>query len=1430
MKLARFFRTPDAAVGRKLASFRRLCPVWLCASILLLGVGRVAAADPITIDPVSDLTLLEDSTNNPVVVTNILGGGAIGVTAFSSDVGVVADPTVAFDAANAMATLTLIPVSQTTGAVTITLTLTNEVSTNISAFQVAVEPVNHAPSFDLSTNWLSISEDAGAISLAHFVSNFSLGPAHESGQTFGFSVSATHPELFSVQPQIDVDGTLTFTTATNYNGTNTLAIVMRDDGGVANGGVDSFTNAFTLAVANVYDPPLVTPLTNWVFNENTGKTNLQLLVRAVENPSVTITAISSVTDVFNVAISGSVTSTNRTLSLTTVTNQYGTGNVILVVSDALVSATNSFQVAILQINHPPTGSRISNTAINEDFTTTNFDFTVAKFRGSVSNVTVTASSYNTNVIANENLVLSGNGTNRTLTVSPSPNAFGQSAISLVFTDTNHASTTNSFVLTVRPVNDPPSFALVTNLFVVDENAGTQTFSNVIAAVSPGPASESNQTCKYVLSYANTPLFTTAPAISATGDLTFKAATNQHGFATVRVYAQDSGGTANGGKDVSATNTFYIAVRAVASPPTIAMATNVVIARDKATNLTLTITDPDNRNVKVVAQSADLNVVTVSLRGVGKTRILTLSPATITNAATTVTVTADNGLKIATNELPVAVQAVNYAPELTVLTALTINENAAATNRNFTVSDKDTSVSSLVVTAKISNTNLAAVAVSTTDFTNRVLTITPLTNMYGSATVELGVDDATGTKTAKTTQRFVLTVNPVNHAPSFSLGTNVIYASENTGATGNKDLQSVTNLIRDISSGPTNERSQAITFYATSSSNAFFVTPPSISAKGILTFKPTLYATGSVALAIYARDSGGTLNGGVNTSPTNTITLVVTNINQAPVIGTLANLTLKESSSPTNVAVTVKDVDSTLTHFHISASCNKPWLASVSATNSWQGLFITVTPASKTNSSTLVDGKPLGSATVTVSVDDGALTNSKTFTLTIGSVNDAPTFTLGGPVTATRYYVEHTVSNLISHVVLGPTSDETNQNWTAIVSISASDAKMFLKTPSIDKFGTLKFTPTTNSGIATVTVSVKDSGGVANGGQDTSLAQTFNLRVPNNPFANLAGEFNGLFLTPTNVLFDRSGFVRFTVGPAGTFSGALLSAGTSNQFSGQFDLSGAASVAVANMGLAMDLNLDLAGGSEAISGTITNPSAHWNVPLLALRSVYGTETIVPAVGDYTLLITGVGGGGATLPAGDGVLRVNVDKNGQISLGGQLADGVTVTQRVAMTRYAEWPLYLPAYGRGANGLVLSWITFTDTNSVNAVVSNKIVWFKTASAGGAIYNSGFTNSTVPVASAYYTWDGLWLNNARVILGGGNLASPITNWVDVAYDRVTVTTNNCNLKLSLDPATGWLAGTFIDPSSGKTNQINAVVMQMLQQARGYFLGTNASGYFWLK
>ena len=88
----------------------------------------------------------------------------------------------------------------------------------------------------------------------------SAGAANESSQVVTVErVSTDNNALFSVLPAVAANGDLTYTPAADANGTATVTLRATDDGGTANGGVDTGSNdTFTITVTAVNDVPSFT--------------------------------------------------------------------------------------------------------------------------------------------------------------------------------------------------------------------------------------------------------------------------------------------------------------------------------------------------------------------------------------------------------------------------------------------------------------------------------------------------------------------------------------------------------------------------------------------------------------------------------------------------------------------------------------------------------------------------------------------------------------------------------------------------------------------------------------------------------------------------------------------------------------------------------------------------------------------------------------------------------------------------------------------------------------------------------------------------------------------------------------------------------------------------------------------------------------------
>ncbi|WP_146854713.1 MBG domain-containing protein [Brevifollis gellanilyticus] len=83
------------------------------------------------------------------------------------------------------------------------------------------------------------------------------------------------------------------------------------------------------------------------------------------------------------------------------------------------------------------------------------------------------------------------------------------------------------------------------------------------------------------------------------------------------------------------------------------------------------------------------------------------------------------------------------------------------------------------------------------------------------------------------------------------------------------------LVTNISAGPPSDAGQTVSFVVTNDNPALFSSQPEINGSGTLTFTPQPTACGTATVVVTAVDDGGTLHGGLDTSPPQRFTITTT---------------------------------------------------------------------------------------------------------------------------------------------------------------------------------------------------------------------------------------------------------------------------------------------------------------------------------------------------------------------------------------------------------------------------------------------------------------------------------------------------------------------------------------------------------------------------
>ena len=287
------------------------------------------------------------------------------------------------------------------------------------------------------------------------------------------------------------------------------------------------------------------------------------------------------------------------------------------------SAAQTFVITVTCVNQPPSFTKGPEVRVNENcgpvsLTSWATGISPGPPNEAGQSVSFTVTNSN-NALFSVQPAISAGGT---LSFTPTLNAFGVVTVSATLYDSggtanggiNHSSA-QVFTITVNAVNQPPSFTKGPDV-TVNENGGSQTFANWATAVSPGPPNEAGQSVTFTVTNDSNALFSVQPAISPTGTLSFMPATNATGLAVVTVTAEDNGGTANGGQDTSAPQTFTLTIIPVNQPPV--AGADAVFAHANfttglaVTNLLANDTDPDGDPLTIAAVTAGTNASAVTL--------------------------------------------------------------------------------------------------------------------------------------------------------------------------------------------------------------------------------------------------------------------------------------------------------------------------------------------------------------------------------------------------------------------------------------------------------------------------------------------------------------------------------------------------------------------------------------------------------------------------------------------------------------------------------------------------------------------------------------------------------------------------------------------------------------------------------------------------
>ena len=1025
---------------------------------------------PPTLDTITaPAPINENAGQQTITLTGIKdGAGDIGntltVTATSSYQTVIPNPTVTFPTRNTTTgSLTFTPVANASGTALITVTVSDGGSTDNGGsttvqqtFTVTVIAVNQPPTIDAIADPSPILENAGLQTIN--LSGILDGPGDSTTNTLSITATSSNPTLIPnptlIYSSPNTTGSLTYTPTPFTSGMAVITVTVSDGNALVTGGSNSFQEMFTVVVQPVNQAPTLNPIPNpATLLENAtlqtvGLSGIKDGQGDIGN-TLTVTATSSNPAVIPTpSVSYVAGSSTGSVSFTPATGISGTAVITVTVSDGgstdnggITSVSQSFVVTVVGVNEAPTLDPIANPAPmlqNAGPQTVNLTGITDGPDDTGQTLTVTATSSNPGVVPNPTITYSSptsSSTTGTLTFTPVQGTSGSATITVTVMDNGgtanggHDTFSQTFMVTVLPVTQAPTLGTISNVSIA-ENAGQQTVN--LTGIANG-AGDTSSTLSITATSSNPTLIpnpmVTYTSPNSTGTLTFTPVADANGSAVITVTLSNGGSTTNGGVNV-AIQTFTVTVATINQAPTLDPIVNPpTILENPSTSQTVNltgITDGNNDNgaesLTVTATSSNPLVIpspTVNYISPSQTGSISFAPAhnAVGTATIIVTVmnsggTAGGGFDTISRSFTITILPVNQQPSFTASNPPAVNEDSGMqTVPNFALFNpggaNESSQTATYIITNLSNPGLfdGNLEISSTG----TLTYTPAADTAGTSTFTVAVEDNGGTANGgvnlSVPQTFTITVNGVNHAPSFSKGPNET-VPENTGA------QSLTAWATNISEGQ-GDTAQTLNFLVSNNDTGLFSVEPAISTDGILTYTPAPGTSGTATVTVALHDNGGTANGGVDTSPSQTFNITVTPGVATPQVVPMAPVSFVQGGTAGNVVVAM------------FSEVNGGPASDFSATINWGDN----TPP--TAGTIVQNSASTASAPATYSVlGSHVYANSGAFTITVSIVDHNG----GSPINATNVAVATSSSSLLT-AQLSAASDSGPSNSDKVTNVS-----------------------------------------------------------------------------------------------------------------------------------------------------------------------------------------------------------------------------------------------------------------------------------------------------------------------------------------------------------------------------------------------------------
>lgn len=1120
--------------------------------------------DPPIFDFIPDVSVDEDSGETIVSITGIHPGGAgeagqiVSLSATSDNPSLVA-PTISGS------TLRFTPGAERSGVAHITVRARDNgggIDTYTQSFDVIVNNINDAPTIS------NLVDDAIAQGATFSDIDFTISDLETPPSLLLVTTSSSNTALIP-DSNLEVTGsgpnrTITATPVPGLTGNATVTITVSD-------GVESVSDSYVVSVVSSNDAPNLSGVVDQIVNEDIPIPRLSFTVGDEEtDPSELLVVVgSSNQDLIpdsNLVLGGS--DGIRTLDVVPVADQFGTATITIAVQDSAtppLTASDTFDVIVRSVNDAPTFDSGGNQGVLENAGAQVVPNWATNMSPGPSDEAAQSLTFD---ISNDNaglfLVPPAISASGDLTYTPAPDTIGVATVTVALVDDGgrdfggrNTSDPVQFLIAVGSVNDAPTFTKGDDISVA-EDSGFYSAPDWASDISAGPVTELLQQLTFeVVGNSDPSLFALQPTVSSAGELTFVPELNANGTANISLQLVDDGGTTNGGQNRSQIESFDIEITPVNDPPSfvagsdqsVGGSSDTVVVPNWATSIIPGPPDEQGQGVSFSVQDNSNAALFAAGPSISVDGELSFQPAVdVSGSATISVVLTDDGGDSNTSSVEtfnITIGSVNNPPSFTKgVNEFTFEDLGAQSVPNWatdiTPGPDEASQTVEFEVSEITNTDLFSVLPMVSP--SGELTYTSAPNASGTARVGIRLKDDGGTDNngndVSPVAFFEITVQPVNDAPSFTKGPDVTIQA-------GIGEQVVSRWATAIAPGPPDEQEQEVRFEVLSNDNPeLFAVAPAVFSNGALTFTPVLGASGTAIIEFRAFDDGGTANGGVDVSATETFTITTTSINNPPTFAAGPDQTVAEDSGQHTISGWATDIDpggpgesaQSLT-FEVLSNTNPALFEGPPEISPSGDLTYAVAP----------DAFGVSAVTVRLADDGGTsdggvnVSDTATFTINVTPVNDAPAFTLGEDVNLPEDSGEVELTEWATMISAGP--GESDQSVVFEVS-GNSNPELFDSPPTIVPDGTLLFKlKAETSGSATIEVALADNGGTVNGGVATSDPQRFEINVSQDNDHPTITEIDDQSIT---VGSERT--IRFTVDDVETDAAELIVSATSSETS------------------------------------------------------------------------------------------------------------------------------------------------------------------------------------------------------------------------------------------------------------------------------------------